>query len=85
MSENQVLFMGTPQIAADVLQAMFDANIKVSMVITQPDKRVGRKHVLQYSPVKEFALKYQIPCFQPYKIYQIFSFEILAQYRNLGL
>lgn len=82
MSENQVLFMGTPQIAADVLQAMFDANIKVSMVITQPDKRVGRKHVLQYSPVKEFALKYQIPCFQPYKIKEDYQ-SILDQRPDL--
>lgn len=82
MSKNQVLFMGTPQIAADVLQAMLDAKIEVAMVITQPDKRVGRKHVLQYSPVKELAIQYGIPCFQPYKIKEDFQ-PILDQHPDL--
>ncbi len=41
--ENRIIFMGTPQIAADVLQALIDDKANIVLVVTQPDRKVGRK------------------------------------------
>ncbi|MBB5183178.1 methionyl-tRNA formyltransferase [Catenisphaera adipataccumulans] len=68
MAKIRCIFMGTPQIAADVLNAMLDADIDVELVVTQPDKKVGRKQKIVYSPVKQVAQAYAIPCFQPIRI-----------------
>ena len=59
--------MGTPEFAVPILDALLK-NTEVLLVVTQPDKTVGRKKVLTYSPVKECALKHNIPVFQPSKI-----------------
>ncbi len=71
--EKTIAFMGTPQIAADVLQSLIDAGANISLVITQPDRPVGRKKKLTPSPVKELALKYGIPVFQPERIKKDYS------------
>lgn len=63
----RVVFMGTPDFAVSVLQTLID-NYDVVGVVSQPDKRVGRHQELKFTPVKELALKYNIPVFQPVKI-----------------
>ncbi|MGX7052019.1 methionyl-tRNA formyltransferase [Leuconostoc palmae] len=64
-----VVFMGTPQFAVPILEALIqDSNYDVKAVVTQPDRPKGRKHQLTYSPVKETALVAQIPVLQPNKI-----------------
>ena len=63
-----VVFMGTPVFAAEVLQGLLDANYNISLVVTQPDKLVGRKQVLEFSSVKKLALENNIEVFQPVKI-----------------
>lgn len=60
--------MGTPEFSLNVLQALIDSEHEVVGVVTQPDKKVGRKQVLTAPPIKELALKYDIPVFQPIKI-----------------
>lgn len=65
---SRIIFMGTPQIAADVLQALIDAKANVTLVITQPDRKVGRKGTLQACPTKQLAQEHNIPVFQPEKI-----------------
>ena len=62
------IFMGTPEIAATLLKNMLNANIHVDLVVTQPDKKKGRKQILVYSPVKEVAVANDIPVFQPVHI-----------------
>lgn len=64
----RVVFMGTPEFAVTVLEAMIDAGHEVAGVYTQPDKRKGRGKTMQYPPVKEAALKSGIPVFQPERI-----------------
>ena len=59
--------MGTPNFSVPVLKMLIE-NTNVIMVVTQPDKEVGRKKVLQYSPVKKVAMENNIPVFQPKKI-----------------
>jgi methionyl-tRNA formyltransferase len=67
MKDTKVIFMGTPDFAVPVLQKLIE-NTSVLLVVTQPDKLVGRKQVLTKSPVKLEAEKYNIPVFQPTKI-----------------
>ena len=38
MNQRKIIFMGTPKIAATVLQSLLDANIAIELVVTQPDK-----------------------------------------------
>ena len=69
MDYNQrIVFMGTPEIAANVLQALIENGYNIVGVIAQPDKPIGRKKILEPVPTKKVALKYGIPVFQPYKI-----------------
>mgnify|MGYP000186404873 CR=1 FL=1 len=64
-----VVFMGTPQFAVPILQALIDDEAyDVKAVVTQPDRRVGRKHELRATPVKELAVKYAIEVLQPEKL-----------------
>ena len=59
--------MGTPDFAVPVLKSLIE-NCEVVLVVTQPDKKVGRKQEIRFSPVKEVALENGIEVFQPEKI-----------------
>ena len=48
-----VVFMGTPQFAAPILEGVIEAGYDVKAVVTQPDRLVGRKRILTASPVKK--------------------------------
>ncbi|AWI40262.1 methionyl-tRNA formyltransferase [Lactiplantibacillus plantarum] len=63
-----IVFMGTPAFAAPILESLIKEQYQVLGVVTQPDRKVGRKHVLTASPVKEVAVAHDIPVFQPEKI-----------------
>lgn len=65
----KIVFMGTPNFSTRVLKDLHE-KYPVSLVVTQPDKVVGRKKVLTFSPVKETALELGIEVFQPLKIKQ---------------
>ena len=61
----RILFMGTPDIAAECLKALYSAGHDICAVYTRRDKPVGRKQVLTAPPVKEVALAHGTPVFQP--------------------
>lgn len=61
----KILFMGTPDIAAESLAALISAGHEICAVFTRRDKPVGRKQILTAPPVKQLAEKYGIPVFQP--------------------
>ena len=63
-----IIFMGTPDFSVPALRALVEGGHKVTAVVTQPDKQKGRGKEVQMTPVKECALKYGIPVFQPVKI-----------------
>ena len=67
MKDKKVVFMGTPEFSVPVLEMLIE-NTNVVLVVTQPDSFVGRKKELKYPPVKECAIKHNIPVFQPIKI-----------------
>lgn len=59
--------MGTPDFAVPILETLIQ-NTNVVLVVSQPDKKVGRKQILTKTPIHEVADKYDIPVFQPEKI-----------------
>ncbi|KRL61496.1 methionyl-tRNA formyltransferase [Latilactobacillus fuchuensis] len=64
-----IVFMGTPQFSVPILEALVDqADYEVLAVVTQPDRKVGRKQVLQQTPVKEAAVRLNLPVYQPEKL-----------------
>lgn len=63
----KIVFMGTPEFAVPVLEGLIK-NYDVILVVSQPDKEVGRKKILTFPPVKEKALEYGIDVFQPKNI-----------------
>lgn len=65
----RIVFMGTPDFAAAPLEAIIrSGRHQVTGVITQPDRPKGRGKSMQFPPVKEKALEYGIPVWQPEKI-----------------
>ena len=74
-----VVFMGTPDFAEGILQALIDSDYNVTGVFTQPDRPKGRKGQLQAPPVKELALKHDIPVWQPEKIRREENVQILKE------
>lgn len=65
MSTLNIIFAGTPDFAAQHLQALLESEHNVIAVYTQPDKPAGRGKKLQASPVKQLAEQHQIPVYQP--------------------
>lgn len=64
----KIIYMGTPDFAVAPLKAIIEAGHQVTAVVTQPDKQRGRGREVQYTPVKECALKHGIPVLTPAKI-----------------
>jgi methionyl-tRNA formyltransferase len=65
----KVVFMGTPEFAVPALKKIIESpNHELAFVITQPDKKVGRKKTLTSPPVKITALENNIEVFQPEKL-----------------
>lgn len=65
--------MGTPEFACGILKCLVENKYNVVGVVSQPDKKIGRKQVLTPTPVKQLALSYQIPVLQPIHIKDIYE------------
>ena len=64
----KIIFLGTSEFGAIVLEGLIQNNYKPILVITAPDKPMGRRQILTPPPVKLLAKKYNIPIEQPEKI-----------------
>lgn len=64
----RIVFFGTPLFAVPSLKALIQAGEEISAVVTQPDRKKGRGHLLSQSPVKELAVKNGINVLQPEKM-----------------
>lgn len=64
----RVVFMGTPDFSVATLEAIVKAGHQVTGVVTQPDKPKGRGKNMQFTPVKEKALEYNLPVYQPIRV-----------------
>lgn len=75
----KIVFMGTPEFAEASLQKLLETDHQIVGVFTQPDKPKGRGYKLVAPPVKELALAYNIPVFQPQKMRDGTALEILQE------
>lgn len=67
-SKVKIIFIGTPEFGAIILENLIKSKFKPFLVITSLDKKVGRKQILTPPPVKLIAKKYKIPVLQVKKI-----------------
>ena len=77
----RIVFMGTPDVAKESLEAVYNAGYEVVAVVTNPDKPSGRGMKMTPSPVKEFALEKNIKIYQPLKVRE--NFEFIEEIKNL--
>jgi methionyl-tRNA formyltransferase len=63
----KIIFMGTPEFSVPPLQRLIN-EFEVSAVFTQPDRPKGRGKNLAMSPVKQLAVSYNVPVYQPLKL-----------------
>ena len=74
----RIVFMGTPELAVHVLEALVDTGYEVTLAVTQPDRQKGRGRSVVMPPVKEAAIRAGIPVFQPQKLREPGAFERIA-------
>lgn len=76
----KIIFMGTPDFSVGTLEALVEAGHEVVLAVSQPDKPKGRGKEMQFPPVKECALKHNIPVYQPDKIRRPECYEHLKTF-----
>lgn len=80
----KIAFFGTPEFAWKILSWILEySEIDIILVVSQPDKAVGRKRELQMTPVKKVAINAKIEVMQPEKIKK--NTEFHAYLRKLDL
>lgn len=67
-SSLRIVFFGTPDFGIPSLNKMLSEGYNLVACISQPDKKSGRGHKIKMTPVKEWAIEHDIPCYQPEKI-----------------
>ena len=80
VSDVRIVFMGTPEFASVCLDGLVKAGYNVVLAVTQPDKPVGRKHVITPPPAKVTAVEAGIPVFQPDTMKSDESYEMVKSY-----
>lgn len=75
----RVVFMGTPDFAAGILEAVIGAGHEVVLAVTQPDKPKGRGKAVQFPPVKECAIFRGIEVYQPKKVREAECVEFIRK------
>ncbi|PIT88768.1 MAG: methionyl-tRNA formyltransferase [Candidatus Magasanikbacteria bacterium CG10_big_fil_rev_8_21_14_0_10_36_32] len=76
----KIAFFGTGEFAGKILTALLNnTDYSVDLVITQPDKKVGRKQIIEESPVKIIAKQHKLKIIQPESLKQNFDLSILNE------
>lgn len=75
----RIVFMGTPDFSVPTLEALVKGGHEVIGVVTQPDKPKGRGKAVLMTPVKEKALEYGIPVYQPVRAREESFVELLRE------
>lgn len=78
----KIIYMGTPDFSVGPLEALLLAGHEIVLVVTQPDKPKGRGKEMQMTPVKECAIRHQIPVFQPVRIREAENVEYLKTFQT---
>lgn len=86
MKKYQIAYFGTPYFSADFLEKMLldkELPIEVKLVVTQPDRPVGKKQTLTSSPVKTLAEKYHVTVVDKIEKLEGIDFAIINAYGNI--
>lgn len=75
----KLMFMGTPDFAATILEKLIFDGHEIIGVVTQPDKEKGRGHEVSFSPVKELALRHGYTVYQPTKVRETTFLETVKE------
>lgn len=78
MKDIRIVFMGTPDFSVPVFKALAET-YNVVAVVTQPDKKTGRKQILTPSPIKLVSAEFNIPLLQPVNIKE--EYEKILDYK----
>jgi len=78
----RIAFLGTPEFAVPSLERLVESGFDIAAVVTQPDKPKGRGRKLAAPPVKEAAVKFGLPVYQPEKLK---TPETVEFFRNLNV
>jgi methionyl-tRNA formyltransferase len=81
MNDLSIIFMGTPEFAVPSLEILIENKFNVVAVVTAPDKPQGRGQKISFPPIKECALKYNIPILQPTNLKSQEFLEQLKQHK----
>ena len=79
LEKKRIVFMGTPHYAEAILATLIEAeDMDVVLVVTQPDRPVGRRKVLTPPPAKVLAEAHGIEVFQPLRLSEEGSIEAIT-------
>ena len=79
----KIAFFGTPELCVPILEALRAAQLTPSLVVTNPDRPVGRKHIFTPPPVKVWAQDHSLPVLQPEKLTRQFREKLMTYHCNL--
>ena len=74
LKDVRILYMGTPEMSAKVLEALISGGFNIVGVVAQEDQPVGRKAIITEVPTKVVAKAHNIPVYQPHKIRADYEF-----------
>jgi len=74
LKDYRIVYMGTPEMSAKVLEQLLEDGLNIVAVIAQEDKPKGRKGLLEKVPTKVVAEKFGIPVYQPHRIRKEYEF-----------
>ena len=76
----RIVYMGTPHYAKEILQTLIDdSKIEIPLVLTQPDRKAGRKNQLKAPDVKKLALEYNLKILQPERLWEEGIYEAIVE------
>lgn len=76
----KIIFFGTPQFAATILQGLIDHKVEIAAIVTNPDRPVKRSSLPLPSPVKKIAQENNLPVLQPEKASTKEFIEVLKKF-----
>ena len=68
VSMTRIIFYGTPDLCLPILDALATASLTPVLIVTNPDRPVGRKYTMTPPPTKQWGLVRDIPILQPEKL-----------------
>ncbi len=76
MANERIVFLGTPELAAECLKGLVKANFNIVGVVTKEDKIRGRNNTVEESPVAKVAHEFNLPLHKPHRLNTDFQFLV---------